>query len=522
MNEVSLKKVPPYVWTIGVIIFAALCVSYYSAITHMVEVWESKEEYGHGFLIPLLSVFFVWQKKNELAKADFSGSWIGYLIVLFGLLLAIAGQLATIFVIVQYALVIIVIGLVYSYLGYNSFKKIAVPLFMLFLMIPLPVFLYQGLSSALQLLSTKIGVGVIRLFDISVFVEGNVIDLGQYKLQVVEACSGLRYLFPLLTLGLIAAYIFKQPVWKRVVLFLSTVPITVFMNSFRIGVIGVTVEYWGSDMAEGFLHDFEGWVVFMSCIAILMLEMWVLLRIGSSKMSFSEAFSLDFPEKAETDDGVVERRTPTSLMASMVTVILVAGAVLAMPEHEEIVPDRKNYQEFPMVVGEWQGKSDILETYFIDTLKLSDYALINYIGSENKAINFYSAFYNSQKSGASAHSPRSCIPGGGWKIASHEVVTVDGVEISSVPLKVNRLVIQKNEVKQLVYYWFQQRGRIVTDEYAMKWYLLWDSMTRERTDGALMRITTLVDQYDSLDKADARLKAFVTEIAPIVPEYVPD
>jgi EpsI family protein len=96
------------------------------------------------------------------------------------------------------------------------------------------------------------------------------------------------------------------------------------------------------------------------------------------------------------------------------------------------------------------------------------------------------------------------------------------VEISSVPLKVNRLVIQKNEVKQLVYYWFQQRGRIVTDEYAMKWYLLWDSMTRERTDGALMRITTLVDQYDSLDKADARLKAFVTEIAPIVPEYVPD
>ena len=152
---------------------------------------------------------------------------------------------------------------------------------MLFFTIPLPKFLYNNLSSQLQLISSEIGVWFIRLFDISVYLEGNVIDLGNYKLQVVEACSGLRYLFPLMTLGFIAAYFFKGAFWKRAIIFLSSIPITVLMNSLRIGMIGVTVEYWGVAAAEGLLHDFEGWVVFMACTAVLVLEMWVLAHVGS-------------------------------------------------------------------------------------------------------------------------------------------------------------------------------------------------------------------------------------------------
>ena len=127
-------------------------------------------------------------------------------------------------------------------------------------MIPLPEFVLANLSTRLQLLSSQLGVAFIRLFDISVFVEGNVIDLGGYKLQVAEACSGLRYLFPLMTLGFLMACFYKGARWKRVVLFLSSIPITVLMNSIRIGIIGVTVERWGIRMAEGFLHDFRaGW-----------------------------------------------------------------------------------------------------------------------------------------------------------------------------------------------------------------------------------------------------------------------
>ena len=127
---------------------------------------------------------------------------------------------------------------------------------------------------------------VIRLFDISVYLEGNVIDLGVYQLQVVEACSGLRYLFPLMSFGFLISYIYRGPVWQKVVIFLSTIPITVVMNSFRIGVIGVTVEHFGIAAAEGFLHDFEGWIVFMACLGFLLFEIWILYMFSERKTAF--------------------------------------------------------------------------------------------------------------------------------------------------------------------------------------------------------------------------------------------
>ena len=108
-----------------------------------------------------------------------------------------------------------------------------IPLFFLVFMIPLPNFLLNNLSTKLQLISSELGVAVIRLFDISVYLEGNVIDLGVYKLQVVEACSGLNYLFPLMSLSFIMADLYKAPFWKRAIVFLSSIPITIIMNSFN-------------------------------------------------------------------------------------------------------------------------------------------------------------------------------------------------------------------------------------------------------------------------------------------------
>src|SRR6202035_4926761 len=171
-------------------------------------------------------------------------------------------------------------GLILSFLGWSAFRLIAIPLLILLFMIPLPQFILANLSTKLQLLSSQIGVDVMRLFNVSVFVEGNVIDLGGYKLQVAEACSGLRYLFPLMTLGFLMAYFYKGALWKRMVLFLSSIPLTVVMNSLRIGTIGVMVEHWGIAMAEGFLHEFQGWAVFMASAGLMLGEIALLTRIG--------------------------------------------------------------------------------------------------------------------------------------------------------------------------------------------------------------------------------------------------
>jgi exosortase D (VPLPA-CTERM-specific) len=519
-NQLSVWKENALFWGVLGSSLLILGFIYFDGLQLMEKWWGSREEYGHGYIIPFITLFLIWQKSDKLELIKFNGSWLGVGITALGLFLFYAGELSSLYTIIQYAFVIAVFGVILSLLGKEGFKIILVPLLILFFMIPLPNFIFNNLSSQLQLISSELGVAVIRLFDISVFLEGNVIDLGVYKLQVVEACSGLNYLFPLMTLAFISAYFFTGSFWKKTIIFISSIPITILMNSFRIGAIGVTVEYWGPDMAEGFLHDFEGWAVFMSCIAILIAEMWVLAHIGKDKLPLREAFGLDFPEPTPADAQITYRGIPGTFYVSLIIVTLVAASVFLLPEREEIIPDRKQYVEFPLEFDGWTGKAGYLEKMYINTLKFTDYILNDYIGEDGGSINFYSAYYASQKKGASAHSPKSCIPGGGWRITSFDTHTIDNVSIGAVPMVINRLVIQKGEIKQLVYYWFQQRGRVVTNEYMMKWYLFWDSMTQSRTDGALMRLTTVLKSSQDISVADKRLQSFSKVIAPIIPDYV--
>ena len=327
--------------------FTVLLFAYYDGLKQMFLQWGSSEEYGYGYVIPLIAMFFVWQKKNELSELPFTGSWVGVLVLVIGGVLLLMGDLAALFIVTQYAFLVALAGLILAVTGWRVFKILVAPLAVLIFMIPLPNFIYQNLSSELQLISSQIGVFVIRLFGISVYLEGNVIDLGAYKLQVVEACSGLRYLFPLTSLAFIAAYMFRGVFWKKAIIFLSSVPITVFMNSFRIGVIGVLVEYGGPGQAEGFLHDFEGWIIFMGCMAILILEMWALAKIGKDKLSFSEAFAIDLPESRKNSDVMIEKRTlPASFIGALPVVVLIAIATSFISERTELIPDRTSFADF--------------------------------------------------------------------------------------------------------------------------------------------------------------------------------
>src|SRR5208282_4809295 len=216
----------------------------------------------------------------------------GVVLVLMGGIMLLLGQLATVYTLVEYAYLVTLFGLVLAFTGTAAFRWLFMPLFILVFMIPLPQFLLANLSTKLQLLSSEIGVYFMRLCGVSVFQEGNVIDLGGYKLQVAEACSGLRYLFPLMTLGFLMAYFYKGALWKRIVLFLSSIPITVIMNSVRVGIIGVTVDRWGAAMAEGFLHEFQGWMVFMISAALMVGEIAVLNVIGREQGNWRHLFGI--------------------------------------------------------------------------------------------------------------------------------------------------------------------------------------------------------------------------------------
>ena len=493
------------------------------ALGYMWGLLTTSPEYSHGLAIPVISAWLVWQRRDVFALLPAADTLPGAALAVIGVLLAFAGRIGTIFTLEELSLLVTLLALFLSFLGARVFRQLRVPFLMLLLMIPLPQFLQQNLSAGMQLLSSKIGVWFIRLFGISVYLEGNVIDLGIYKLQVAEACDGLRYLFPLMTLGFIAAYLFHAQFWKRALLFVSTIPLTILMNSFRIGVIGLTVDRWGVAMAEGFLHAFQGWLVFMITCVLLMLEMMLLARIGPDRRPWREVFGFAAPPPAPRPAGPVRARPlPAPFLFSVALVLLYSVYAWATPPARELTVARVPLVELPMQLADYSGRRSTLESIYTDQLQLDDYLLADYSRAGVTPTNLYIAWYDSQQGGRSAHSPRSCLPAGGWRIESLTQIDLPGIRVGATPLRVNRVLIALGNQRQLVYYWFQQRGRIITDEYTAKWYLFEDALTRHRTDGALVRLVTGVPNTAALAAADAELTRFAATLAPTLPRFVPD
>lgn len=507
---------------IGLSAVVLAMLAFHEGLSRMVGWWLEREEYSHGILIPFIAAYLIWQRWNGLATVIPRYQYVGALIATVGVVFATAGELATLYQPIQYGFLLIFYGVTIAIVGLNGFRKIWAGMLFLIFMLPLPEFLYRNLSAELQLLSSALGVAVIRLFGISVNLQGNVIDLGVYRLQVVDACSGLRYLFPLMSLGFLCGVLFRAPMWQRTLVFLSTIPVTVLMNSFRIGVIGVLVEYWGPQMAEGFLHDFEGWIVFMACTALLLAEIWLLNAVFGKGVPFRSVFGLEGAKRPIASVASWSSpQTNYALVASLLVVALFAGLTAGVGERVDHIPTRTEFSRFPDRIGPWIGQTETINDQFVGFLKFDDYLLSTYQAPANTPVNFYAAYYSSQRKGDSAHSPRSCIPGGGWKINGISSVKVEGVNVGGVPLTVNRVLIEKGEQRQLVYYWFQQRGRVITDEFLVKWYLLWDGVMLNRTDGAMIRLVTSAQNAEEVSAADQRLNEFAATVVPLLEPYIP-
>ena len=519
---------------------------YADSLAFLFGYWIGSEDYSHGMFVPLISLFLIWQVRHRIAEAGAENAWWGFAVISAGLFLYWIGELATLYVLQHVSLWMVIVGLVIASIGVRGAKAIAFPLSYLLSSIPLPVFLYASLSSQLQLWSSALGVGYLQLVGVTAFRDGNVIDLGPVQLQVIEACSGIRYLLPLTSLALLCAYLFKDRMWKRVVLVLSSIPISIVVNGFRIGMIGVLVEWYGQGAAEGFYHLFEGWVLFMASLGLLILEMWALARIWTmgDRSSFLSRFTwtdsnlqggtrLDVRgprSDATTSVSAFNLQPRTShrffpgpaYLCSVALLLPVAFASTLMVERAEVPPPRTMFIDFPMSLDGWLGTSLTLEKQYIDTLRFDDYVLADFRFDDGQPVNLYAAYYQSQRKGQSAHSPQSCLPGGGWEIFSFNSMDLPASSGMVRSLHVNRALIQKDSQKQIVLYWFKQRDRILSNEYLVKLYLFWDALSRGRTDGALVRIASLVGPGETEAIVDQRLRRFVSIIEPELNRYVPD
>ncbi len=483
---------------------------YRQAMKYLLGLWNG-EEFSYGYTILPIVLYLLWEKRNELKRIPSEPSWKAFFPFGAGIGLYVLGELGGEFTALFLSLWLVVIGLCWLHLGWRKLKVIAFPLAFLLVMFPPPNLIYSNISLKLKLISTRIGVQILHLLGMSAFREGNIIDLGFTKLQVVDACSGLRYLGPLVALGFLLAYHYRLSLWKGAVLVLSAIPVTIVTNSLRLASVGVLYPVWGARVTEGIFHDFSGWLIFMVSLAVLLLEVWVLNRW--------------FPgRRPESFIPLDEVKPMVGSMRQSVVAILLLGATLAIFQgvnFREKVPLGKSFVQFPLEIGEWNGARMTMERQFLDTLKLSDYALIDYKDRQGKEINVYVAYNESQRKGESSHSPDSCLPGGGWIFHDSGMVSLPVKGGDGKPMRVSRALMEKSGVRQLSYYWFPQRGRVLTNMYQLKVYAFWDALTRRRTDGALVRLITPVYESEQLQDAEARLQGFTRQVVPILDGFIP-
>ncbi len=496
---------------------------FWIGLVSLAEAW-STPEYSHGPLIPLISLYLFLRelRRSPLPPPSVTDRWPGVVVIVVALGIAMLGNVARIPDIVTYAMVLWFGGVMLCVFGWRRGLRHQLPVLHLVFMLPLPQFLYWKLTILLQWISSEIGVWFVRLAGVSVRLEGNVIDLGVYKLQVAEACSGLRYLFPILSFSYLFAILYRGPVWHKAVLLLAAAPLTVLMNSFRIGVIGVLVDRYGIEQAEGFLHFFEGWVVFLACIAILFAMAVALQRLTPNPLPLSEAIDLDTRGFGPILGRILGIRASAALAAAALVTIAVSGAWVLARGGDTIRVDREPFSLFPRRIGDWAGGTAALDPEVERVLGATDYLNATFSApGETAHVNMFVAFYDRQTDGEGIHSPEVCLPVGGWEIFSLRPHSVDFTDAGYGRFEVNRAVIQQGQTRQLVYYWFEQRGKRIVNDFHAKLTVVYDGLTMGRSDGALVRYVTPIAAGETEADAEARLVRLIAGSLPHLPRFVP-
>jgi exosortase len=264
--------------TVLAIATASLALLYYDVMVKLVDAWTNDGNYSHGFLIVPLAAYFAWERRDQLLQAVWRPSSLGFLVVAGSLAVLVVGTLGSELFLTRISLLGAIGGSLLFLFGWPVIRVLAFPLGILLLMIPLPAIVFNQITFPLQLWASEFGEFVLNTARIPVLREGNVLILANTTLEVAEACSGIRSLISLLTLGIVFGYFTDPRQTVRTLIAVSTIPIAIVANGVRVAGTGIAAHYYGSAAAQGFFHEFSGWLLFLVAFALLALVQRIIIR----------------------------------------------------------------------------------------------------------------------------------------------------------------------------------------------------------------------------------------------------
>lgn len=501
------------IWPLVLALCLAIC--YANTIHGLYNIWIADDDYSYAFLIPVISAYLIWERRKDIRSTLIGISWIGGVLFFIFLIISIYGILGSSPSAVRPAMPLIILSIVLFCFGWAIFKKLALPLGMLIFMIPLPTMFGTVVGVRLKLVSTKLGEFILRMFGTSVFVEGNVIDLGVTQLQVVDACSGLRYILPLLAVGVVFAYFFEKSRWKQVLLGAITIPLAIVTNGIRIGVTGILAERYGAEVAEGFFHGFSGWLIFMFAFGLLFVFHFFLKMVLPRNKSEKKSH----PSGQEFNQGKTRNNTIPVIITSVS--LLLVGALNYTTGALPALKIRGGLSSFPLEMNGWHGKAESIDSEMIEASGAEDAYSAVYRNDKEEIVYLYMG-YRASPFGEDEnffHSPNVCMPSSGWR-----TVSIAKHDIKDVPyfgaITVRRMVSEKMGQRQLVYYWFQTKNRTSYDVNINRFHLALHAIQQDNTHDLFIRPITLIQNQESINAAEIRMDSFVRDYMTVLLEFL--
>ena len=271
------------------LVMSGLAVLYRDVVPELVRAWGTDDNYSHGYLIPPIAAYLIWERRGKFMAAPSGSSLFGLVVVVGSLLVLAIGLLGVELFLTRVSLLGVIGGSVLFLFGWARMRVLLFPLTFLILMIPLPAIIFNQIAFPLQLIASQFGESAIRAANIPVLREGNVLVLANITLEVAEACSGIRSLISLITLAIVFGYIGDSRNWARVVITLSAIPVAVIANGARVAGTGIAAHFYGSAAAEGFFHEFSGWLVFIAAFVMMLAVHRLLLLLAPDQGTPSAA-----------------------------------------------------------------------------------------------------------------------------------------------------------------------------------------------------------------------------------------
>ncbi len=269
-------------------ILAALLACLYVRVgIKLVEDWYIIPDFAHGFLIPFFCAYVVWEKRATIRATPLEPAWAGTGLVLLAVLTFITGIYGAELFLARLSLIMMIAGLVWTFAGWRMLRVLQFPLLALLLALPFPAVIFNQITFPLQLLASRAASAILPLMNVPVLREGNVIELPAMRLEVAEACSGIRSLMSLFTVAVIYGYLLEPSTWRRCLLAFASIPIAVVANALRIVGTGLCVQFWDPDKAMGFFHEFSGWLMFLFSLLLVYLLQRSMLLIARRRKAVS-------------------------------------------------------------------------------------------------------------------------------------------------------------------------------------------------------------------------------------------